>query len=524
MIVEKVGPSLAKVVSDFVPGLKMDELLSLTRPLISLTYANLQQYRGQLCIFDLRSIKLQLRGQMLDLDVAAAAGKMVFLGSPVITGLEEMTDLGLGFKDFATHDPIVDYLFLLQSVKQTMSDAKKFSDELAAVHLEQEKEKINVQMRALQAEKESAEKINRLSSAFIANAIDAIMIMDDKGIIVEFNPAAEKIFGYSRNEVIGRSLSEVIIPVRLRAQHVSGLQRYLNIGKEHVPNKRVEMPALRRDGTEFPAEVVIVRIHSEGRPLFTSYIRDITERKKAAEAEILKREKEAAEAANTELEAFSYSVSHDLRAPLRAIDGFSKILLTEAKELSGDNKEFLERICYNTKKMGQLIDDLLAFSHLGRLSMTIQKIDMSVLVKQTLEEFRDEISNRHIEIRQETLPPCQGDMALLKQVWINLLSNALKYSRQKEKALIEIGTKISEYQKETVYFVKDNGAGFDMHYVDKLFGVFQRLHRAEDFEGTGVGLAIVKRVIERHGGRIWAEAEVNQGATFYFTLQKENKV
>lgn len=404
---------------------------------------------------------------------------------------------------------------MAEQIQEQASALTKSRDELEIRVQERTIEllQVNVALRESKARK----------TAVMEASIDAIMIMDDQGLLVEFNPAAEKIFGYSRNEVIGRTLADVIIPLPLRIPHENGLRRYLNTGEERVLNKRVEMLALRRDGTEFPAEVAIVRIPTEGRPLFTGYIRDITERKKAAGAEILKREKEAVEAANTELEAFSYSVSHDLRAPLRAIDGFSKILLSEAKEISGDMKEFLERIRYNTQKMGQLIDDLLVFSRLGRLSMSAQKIDISILVKQTLEEFKEEINHRHIQIHQGILPSCQGDIALLKQVWINLLSNAIKYSRQKEEAIIEIGTKFSENEKETIYFVRDNGVGFDMHYIGKLFGVFQRLHRAEDFEGTGVGLAIVKRVIERHGGRIWAEAAVNQGATFYFTLPKENK-
>ncbi len=222
-----------------------------------------------------------------------------------------------------------------------------------------------------------------------------------------------------------------------------------------------------------------------------------------------------------ELEAFNYSVSHDLRAPLRAIDGFSKILFEQANDLSEDSKEFLERIRFNTQKMGQLIDDLLAFSRLGRHSMTIQKIDMSVLVQQVLREFQEEISKNRIEIHLQELPTAQGDVALLKQVWLNLLSNAFKYSRTKKQAVIHIGSKASEDQNKIIYFVNDNGVGFDMRYADKLFGVFQRLHRAEDFEGTGVGLAIVKRVVERHDGKIWAESKVNDGATFFFSLHKD---
>ncbi len=380
------------------------------------------------------------------------------------------------------------------------------------------------QTEALKAE-QSLRASEARKAAVMEAAMDAIVIMDCEGKIVDFNTAAEKTFGYSRKEVIGQLLAEVIVPQRLRLQHKNGLERYLATGEEHVIGRRVELPALRKNGTEFPAEIAIIRIRAEGSPLFTSYIRDITERKQASEAEALRRGKEAAEHANAELEAFSYSVSHDLRAPLRVIDGFSKILMEEdAKAMTDSARDFLERIRYNTQKMGRLIDDLLAFSRLGRHAMVKQRVDTAAMVEQTLDELQDEIKNRQIEIHQVPLPPCYGDPTLLKQVWLNLLSNALKYSRQKEVAILEIGEISSNQDDQVTYFIKDNGVGFDMRYADKLFGVFQRLHREEDFEGTGVGLAIVKRIIERHGGRIWAESAVQQGATFYFTLQKERNI
>lgn len=223
------------------------------------------------------------------------------------------------------------------------------------------------------------------------------------------------------------------------------------------------------------------------------------------------------EAANKELEAFSYSVSHDLRAPLRAVDGFSKLLLQKFESaLPAEGQKFLNLVCNSAQRMGQLIDDLLRFSRLGRQQLSMQRVSVQGLVNDVLKDLQEEREGRQVEIQIGELPDCFGDPPLLRQVFFNLLANALKFTRRKENALIEIGCE--EHGGEHVYFVKDNGAGFDMEYADKLFGVFQRLHSTSEFEGTGIGLSIVQRIIHRHGGHIRAEAEVDQGAKFYFTL------
>jgi signal transduction histidine kinase len=230
------------------------------------------------------------------------------------------------------------------------------------------------------------------------------------------------------------------------------------------------------------------------------------------------------EAANKELDSFSYSVSHDLRAPLRAIDGFSRILLEDhAAALPDDGKAYLKLVRDNTRQMGQLVDDLLAFSRLGRLALTKQTVHPAKIVRTCLDELRTEWAGRQVEVVIDDLPACQADPTLLKQVWTNLLSNALKYSGKRDVARVTVGSRTQAAPAgsgaETVYFVRDNGAGFDMKYAHKLFGVFQRLHRAADYDGTGVGLAIVQRIITRHGGRVWGEARPDQGATFSFTLE-----
>ena len=240
------------------------------------------------------------------------------------------------------------------------------------------------------------------------------------------------------------------------------------------------------------------------------------------------------EGVNKELEAFAYSVSHDLRAPLRAIDGFSKILLEQyAPQLQAEAQRFLEVTRKNTAEMRELIDGLLEFSRLGRQPLSKQRVAPTVIVRHVWDDLRSERGDRSVEIRIDDLPACEADPLLLKQVFANLLSNAIKYTRSRALASIDVGAlRLGDLDcrnrvslppdvwdmDATVYYVRDNGAGFDIHYVDKLFGVFQRLHRAEEYEGTGIGLANVKRIVHRHGGRVWAFSELTEGATFYFTL------
>jgi light-regulated signal transduction histidine kinase (bacteriophytochrome) len=223
------------------------------------------------------------------------------------------------------------------------------------------------------------------------------------------------------------------------------------------------------------------------------------------------------EIANNELEAFSYSVSHDLRAPLRHIEGFAGILEQKyAGEIPPEARRLLHVVTGETRRMSLLIDDLLRFSRLGKQPLTKQSVRVSELFREVLGELQKEHAGRKVEVRLGQLPDCQGDPSLLRQVVANLLSNAFKFTRHRPDATVDIEGRAQG--KELVYSVRDNGAGFDMQYARRLFGVFQRLHGAEEFEGTGIGLSIVQRVILRHGGRIWAEGVVNQGATFCFAL------
>ena len=220
---------------------------------------------------------------------------------------------------------------------------------------------------------------------------------------------------------------------------------------------------------------------------------------------------------NKELESFSYSVSHDLRAPIRAINGYTRIIVEDySSQLDAEGIKVLQAIINNSKKMGELIDDLLAFSKLGRKEVSFSEINMLALVQSVKEEFLFEEGENIPEFKVDELFPAMGDQSLIKQVWINLISNAIKYSKYKEKTTVEISA--HKTANSVIYKIKDEGAGFDMEYYDKLFGVFQRLHSQDEFEGTGIGLAIVQKIVSRHNGMVWAKSKVNEGTSFYFSL------
>jgi len=342
----------------------------------------------------------------------------------------------------------------------------------------------------------------------------AIFMLDAEGRVATWNAGAERIKGYRADEIIGRHFACFYTPDDVRAGKPERLLQ------EAVSRGRCEDEAwrVRKDGSAFWANAVITALRDPHGTLlgFTKVTRDITERTRLEQE--IQQHSVALEAANKELDAFSYSVAHDLRAPLRAIDGFSRVLLEEhAPTLPPEAQHYLNAVRRNSQRMGLLIDDLLAFSRLSRQPLNKQLVRPADLVRQCVDELRAEQQGRRVQIAIGDLPACQADPALLKHVWMNLMSNALKYTRKQEVAVIEVGSR--EQAGACVYFVKDNGVGIDMQYADKLFGVFQRLHRPEDYEGTGVGLAIVQRVIHRHGGRVWAEAAVNKGATFYFTFE-----
>lgn len=376
---------------------------------------------------------------------------------------------------------------------------------------------VNLDVTSRKESEAAARESDARRAAVMAAALDAIVLMDRSGEIVDFNAAAERTFGYARAEVMGKPLEAVLVPPALRDRHRTALARYLETGEGSIIGKRIEVSAMRKDGTEFPAEVAVVRASSDGAPVFTGYIRDISERRKAAENELLRREKEAAQAANQELEAFSYSVAHDLRAPLRGMSGFSGALLEDhGDELTPPARALLDRIMAAAERMAQMIDVLLALARLSRASVQRAHVDLTQLARAVVEELRAHEPARSVEIEVSEGMTASGDPELLRVVLENLLGNAWKFTRKSRNACIEVGRRSTPDGEH--YYVRDNGAGFEMAHAKRLFTPFQRLHSQDQFEGTGIGLATVQRIVRRHGGRIWAEGRADAGAVFEFTL------
>jgi PAS domain S-box-containing protein len=334
-----------------------------------------------------------------------------------------------------------------------------------------------------------------------------------------------KLFGLKPGEFRGTWKDSVrMIHPADRATVDQVIRRALEVRKEFVVEFRVVWP----DGA-------VHHLASRGKALFdehgkplrmTGVCMNITQSKEAEDeirrlnAELEQRVEERTSelaAANQELEAFTYSVSHDLRAPLRHIDAYARILCEEfASELPAPAQKYIERIRHGTDSMGELVDDLLNLGRVGRQELNWQLVDLNDLVDESIRDLDSEVRDRKIDWKISPLPQIRCDKGLVRQIFANLISNAVKYTRPRESAVIEIGQ--AGEQKDLAIFVRDNGVGFSMNYAHKLFGVFQRLHRADEFEGTGVGLAIVDRIVRKHGGRVWAEAELDRGAVFYFTL------
>jgi PAS domain S-box-containing protein len=364
----------------------------------------------------------------------------------------------------------------------------------------------NITERKLQEEKVIAQR-NKLQLLIEASP-DAIIITDMNLMITTWNKASEDMYGFSEEEVLGKSVSTI---VRTIYNHETERQAIVNElfkhkkwkGEVTQPNRANEKmtvlcsSAMLFDAHQQPQGIVVIN-------------RNITERK-------LNEEK--IQQINKELEAFTYSVSHDLRAPLRAINGFTQILNEDyIHQLDAEAQRLMHTVTSNAQRMGMLIDDLLSFSKIGKRELVKMKIKMNEMVKNIADEMFNNEQNKNIKLQIKPLPDAYADVISIKQVWINLIANAFKYSQTKSERKIEIGA--TEEDDKIIFYISDNGVGFDMKYAHKLFGVFQRLHSDEEFEGTGVGLAIVQRIITKHGGKVWAEATLNQGAIFYFSLPK----
>jgi PAS domain S-box-containing protein len=388
-------------------------------------------------------------------------------------------------------------------------------------YLHTKEELISQQQNQIQKVIERAQTDERFRGVLEA-APDAIVVVNNKGEITLVNSQFEQLFGYRREEIIGQRV-EKLVPGRFHLKHPLHRTSYFQELRVRPMGTGLELFGLRKDGREFPVEISLSPLQTNDGTLVTAAIRDVTERKLAEEKinrlnVALEHRALDLEASNKELEAFSYSVSHDLRAPLRTIDGFSAALIEDyGDQLNDEGRNYLLRIRTAAQRMAQLIDDLLNLSRLSRAPLNIETINLSAIAQNILHDLRQTDPQRIVDTMIAPNLTVRGDPRLMRVVLENLLSNAWKFTARQPFPRIEFGLQEGGAD-EHVYFVRDNGAGFDMAYVNKLFGVFQRLHTVSEFPGIGIGLAIVQRIIQRHGGKVWAEGTIDGGAAFYFTL------
>jgi PAS domain S-box-containing protein len=428
-------------------------------------------------------------------------------------GIEDIYELTKVRKDGSRFPAVVSVTALRDAQDSVIGYLLIGTDNTARQLVEEERMKLDQRLRDQQF----------YTRSLIESNIDALMATDPRGIITDVNKQMEALTGCTRDELIGAPFKNYFTD---GARAEAGINRVLTEGK--VTN--YELTARARDGTLTVVSYNATTFHDRDRNLQGVFAaaRDVTELKRfehTLQRNEAQREREAEHAqelavVNQELEAFSYSVSHDLRAPLRHIHGYVEMLQRATDgQLSEKAKHYLTTITDASVEMGQLIDDLLDFSRVGRAEIREISVQLGELVQDVIRGLEMAINGRPIVWQIAPLPPVVGDPALLKQVLTNLIDNAVKYSRTRDPATIEIGC-AGEQDGRVVLFVRDNGVGFDMQYAHKLFGVFQRLHRPEEFEGTGIGLATVRRIVARHGGRVWAEGAIDGGATVYFTLER----
>ncbi len=382
----------------------------------------------------------------------------------------------------------------------------------------------------LLGEIEAREKSLFDSEQRLAGIIDiagsAIISINDSQQIILFNKQAENIFCYSAKDVIGQSI-DVLIPEKYQRGHKKNIEKFSTRGSGSISSMGCsDIFAIRKNGEEFPISASISKGEFGGNNIFTVAINDITDIKKKENEiktyqlhleDLVAKRTVALEVTNKELESYSYSIAHDLRAPLRSITSFSQILSEELRgRLSVEEKDLMQRVIRASKNMAILIDDILQLSRISRGNLQHKKIDLSKVSKSILLRYQEHEPKRKVKWKVQPGLMASGDPSLLEVMLENLLGNAWKFTSKEPSPEIEFGMNVQE--KAKTYFVRDNGLGFDMKYSEKIFGEFQRLHGSGDFEGTGIGLATVKRIVARHGGQVWVEAKEGKGAAFYFTL------
>jgi PAS domain S-box-containing protein len=365
---------------------------------------------------------------------------------------------------------------------------------------------------------EELNKTKAMYEGLFEFAPDAIVVVSREGRIVQVNKRTEALFGYTREELLN-SEPDVLVPERFREKHREHRKVYMSEPRVRPMGTGLELFGRRKDGSEFPVDIslgVLQPVQAETDIVVLAVVRDITERKEA-ERKLLEA-KANLERSNNELEQFAYSVSHDLRAPLRHIEGFIRILAEDySLKLDETGREYIHRVQAGSARMQELIDGLLRLSRITHGDINRSKVYLTAFVKAVTAELAKSNPDRRVEFVIADDVTVDGDPVLLRTVIQNLMDNAMKFTGKRAIARIEFGVK--QFNGKPVYFIKDDGAGFDMENAGRMFAPFQRLHTTDEFPGLGIGLATAQRIIHHHGGRIWAEGVVNKGATFYFTLQ-----
>lgn len=417
-------------------------------------------------------------------------------------------------------DVFIKYTLLDFSQKAEVTD---YEDEIDAIAicLNALSEELQTTISAAQIRLDDLEEANGKIEAILENAPSGIVIIDEMRNISRWNKKSESIFGWQTEEVVGRPVREIITLASILDSQQIDLKDVILNNDDVFSKENYELSATRKDKTKLPIELNISSVKSQGKYIYILFITDILKRKHSEE--IIKKINQNMAGSVKSLESFTYSVSHDLRAPLRAIHGYMSILKNEyLKIIDEKGQEMMMSVISNSKKMGQLIDDLLALSRLDRIEFQMKEVNMNELVKSVIDDSDTIFNHKKAKIIVHLIPNVFGDINLLRQVYINLISNALKYSSLKDEPIIEIGCTYEAGKNS--YYIKDNGSGFDMKFYNKLFGVFQRLHDSREFEGNGIGLSIVKQIITKHGGDVWATSEIDKGATFYFSIETNKTV